>query len=220
MRALLIPFSALVIMAAQTQAIEWDTFISANPVPASALVSFSIGYPKGWTVCEIPGIQHQDLGPLYDSPPEWIFGGSGPTNLQNFTVTIWRSDDATAEETPEEFLADMRKLHGNGRAFKTSAGDSGWLVESKDYLVCHLPWLSNDPSWPLSRNILSDLPQMQQSRQPSIKVPVIFDSFFFRSESPGNKAGIQIQIMTNAADSSRRAELEQLVLQTLRFNNN
>jgi hypothetical protein len=47
MRALLMPFSALFVMAAQTQAMEWDTFSSANPVPASALVSFSIGYSEG-----------------------------------------------------------------------------------------------------------------------------------------------------------------------------
>jgi hypothetical protein len=127
----------------------------------------------------------------------------------------------TAKGAAEGFLADMRKLYGNGHlsAVKTSAGDPGWFVERTEYLEFHPPWLASDPGWPVGRHILSDLPQMQQSRQPGIKTPVIFDNFFIRSESPGNKAAIQIQMMTSGTDSSRRAELEQLILQTLRFNN-
>jgi hypothetical protein len=41
---------ALIAMAAQTQAMDWDTLsVNGNPIPPQATVSFSIGYPKGWT---------------------------------------------------------------------------------------------------------------------------------------------------------------------------
>jgi hypothetical protein len=219
MRAILIPFSALFIMAAQVQAIEWDTL---NPSPGPA--SFSIGYPKGWQVYEAPAPQRQDLFFNNPCPPHvYVIFGTGSTNLHDIaSYTISCSSDETAKEADEKSIADMRRLYGDGRlsTVKTSAGDSGWLLERKGCGIAHPVWLANDPSWPVGKNILSDLPQKGQSQRPSIKISIVYHDFFFRSNSPGNQAGIYVEIMTNAADSSRRAELDQLVLQTLRFNNN
>lgn len=214
MRPLLMPFAAALIMAAQSQAMEWNVFTTGpNPDSASNSVSFSIGYPKGWLVNRIPSPHQSDFysGPVLSAGSEiWSFAGASSTNSQYLrVVTICRSVEATAAEAAESFSDNLPvPARPALRAVKTAAGDSGWMVERKEDSVFHPAWMVRDDI-PLSTQI--------QEGQPAQEITLVHQAFFFRSKSPGIRAGLLIEITTNAADSAGRAELDQLVLQTLQF---
>lgn len=99
---------------------------------------------------------------------------------------------------------------------KTSAGDSGWLVESEGYLIQYSATteLMNDAF--LERtNPMNELLQSEKPAKDAQKIPVIYHDFFFHS---GKSGAIRIQIMTDTADATRRSQLDDLALETLRFN--
>ena len=212
--------SAFVIMTAHSQALDWDTLsVNQNPIPAEATVSFSIGYPKGWMAIQNYSQEWQDIyfdvptsSSNYD-PLHVICSFSEPaTNVlkHGFTsCTIFLSGGATAEKAAENFFNDKRSATAYTQKglspIKTNAGDSGWLVESKGSLSL----------FPFVMTNTSQIISFMKSKTPGDDVPVIYHDFFFHA---GTKGAIRIQIMTQAANPAWREELDQLVLQTLRFN--
>src|SRR5215469_10976481 len=52
MRRLMVILSGMMLAAtAHVRAVDWNIFsINQNPFPPNAIVSFSVGYPKGWKV--------------------------------------------------------------------------------------------------------------------------------------------------------------------------
>jgi hypothetical protein len=208
--------------AAQTWALDWGTIsINQNPVPAEALVSFSIGYPKGWQASEDPAIAYQDI---YDnvvvSPHRYdticSFNPNGQTNLLQppgiASCSIWPAGDMTAKEAAEAFFKDTRSpakySHKHLSPVTTSARDSGWLVESKGTLRFYPTLITNG----------MDFFKLEKSNSKFEIIPVVYHDFFFRSgSSHGNKEAIRIEIITQATDSSCRSELDHLVLKTLLF---
>jgi hypothetical protein len=116
MRTLILTFGVLIIATqVQTRALEFDVFSINKPsVPPTALVSFAIGYPKGWGVTQDPMQQQQDI--YFDvvtrDPGPWICTfwptNVSPTNFANFT--IWRSYGATAKDAANQFAENSRKI--------------------------------------------------------------------------------------------------------------
>jgi len=222
MRIIAFIFGALsALLAPQTWALDWDTLsINQNPTPAEALISFSMGYPKGWQAFEDPAIAYQDINDnvvvsshRYDAICS--FTPNGQTNLSQppaiASCSIWPAGDVTAKEAAEAFFKDTRSAavysHKHLSPVATSAGDSGWLVESKGTLRFWPTVVTNG----IDINLEKDNLKFEET-------PVIYHDFFFRSgNSHGNKEAIHINIMTRASDSSCRSELDHLVLQTLRF---
>jgi hypothetical protein len=213
MRTLVTTISALIAMSAQTQAMDWDTFTGNEySIAPPATVSFSIGYPKGWRVTDLNQRQHdiyKDVVVLPPVGPIWIFFGSATTDLkeQGHTFyTIEQSCGTTAKEAAEEFIMDIQSASAytptSISPVKTSAGDSGWLVESEGYLF-------NDPA-------IGKLARDSEfiGKTPGQKIPVIYHDFFFHT---GKMGAIRIQIMTDTANASWRSQLDRVVLDTLRF---
>lgn len=232
MRALITIISALIVMAARTQAVDWDTLnVNCDPIPPQATVSFSIGYPKGWRAFQDYSQGWRDIyNGFVVAPhnPGPICSFSGPTTTNTLKVQghghtfylIWPSDGATAAEAAATFFNDNRSTttftHKSLTPIKTRAGDSGWLVESEGYLV-NDPAISKlilDPAFMRKTNALDEITQLEKNVNPSQKTPVIYHDFFFHS---GNLGAIDVEIMTEAADISGRLELDNLVLKTLRF---
>ncbi len=193
MRALILMLGVLFVgVTAKSQALESDVYsINLSPVPPSALVSFSIGYPKGWKVTEEPGHQLQDVyydvvTPFYDTDLICAFLQTNAWNETNWTsFTIFRSTGETAKDAAKLLLKNMHQLgtytERSLGPIKTSAGDEGWLLE------CQANFKGNR---------------------------VISHDFFFHC---GTKGSIRIEIVTQAKDSSWRSELDHLVLETIKF---
>jgi hypothetical protein len=183
-------------------ALESDRYtINPPPVPMEALVSFSIGYPKGWKVSQDDRLQRQ---PVYNDlivpVDNWVCSFSDtntfrlmPTNfntnskivLTNFTdFTIWRSGGTIAKEEAEKLSAFMQKSglyqKMDLRQVKTAGGETGWLLESRSI---------NGHSW-------------------------IAHDFFFHA---GPRGCIRIMIVTSENESAWRSDLDRLILETLRF---
>jgi len=221
MRKPIILFAALLMTAGYAWSMESDTYyLNLLPTPHSALVAFSIGYPKGWRVNEDSSLQRADVYNDIALPSPGInicsFNECG-TNIQKNGMTtyrIWRSNGTTAKEAAEKFIASMKphdwEKEKSLSPAKTSAGDSGWLVESEGYINYY-------PGPKKGTNAMPNLLPMMQSNAPCEKIPVVFHDFFFHV---GNRGAIQIEITTGADKASWRSEMDQLVLQTLRFNEN
>ncbi len=199
MRSMRIPciiFAALLMTAGSTWALESDTYsLNPKPAPHSALVSFSIGYPKGWYVSEDPSLQRADV---YNDIPV----GPQGENVCNFNepatdvskngitmYSIWRSDVVTAKEAADRHIANMAAQSWHTEKslnpVKTSAGDSGWLVESKGYVITDpavRKFMTDPTSWK-GTNVLQKLTQMEKNVKLSQKVPVIYHDFFFHVET-------------------------------------
>ena len=209
----------------------WDVLtVYGHPIPPPATVSFSIGYPKGWLTQEYRQ-ERQDIynngilvAPL-DPGPICIFGQPAITNTleqQSFTTyLIWRAGAGTARENAEAFFNGKRSTeteycHKSIKAVKTSAGDSGWLVESEGYITSNpaVRKLVLDPDFMKTTNAWNEILALNKTVKPDRKIPVTFHDFFFHSGSPG---AIQIEIMTHTANASWRSQMDRMVLGTLRF---
>jgi hypothetical protein len=221
MRALVTTISALIVMAAQTQAMDWDTLsVNEDPIPPQVTPSFSIGYPKGWQIIDFNQKQHDIYNVVSPHPvgPSWIFGQPHTANtlkeqVATFYLISW-SYAMTAREAADIFFNNKQTATAytqkSIRPVKTSAGDSGWLVESEGYLI-----YGPDPALLKNAKASGLNIQLEKSDKPSQKIPVIYHDFFFQS---GNLGAIQIQIITQTANASWRSQLDRLVLDTLRFN--
>lgn len=223
--------SVVIVTAAQTQAMDWDTLsVGGDPVPPQATVSFSIGYPKGWHVFEDYGQEQHDIyNGIVVSPRQFgficSFNPLATTNALNehghTAYSVWPSGGATAAEAAATFFNDNRNewayTHKSLTPIKTSAGDSGWLVESESYLFKDpaISKLTLDPAFMRKTNALDEITRLEKNARPSQKIPVIFHDFFFHS---GNLGAIRVEIMTDSGDVSWRSQLDHLVLETLRFN--
>lgn len=222
MRAILIAASALFMMAAHALELADVLTVYQEPGLESDPVSFSIGYPRGWRAWRAdfrrPDIYFGLAVPCDMATPSGLicsFSGPAPTNradLTNFSFfSIWRSDGATPRETANKYVASLT-AHGSYQAKKprrvvTNAGDSGWLVESK-----YTMHFDSDPDLKMPAG-----PVKLMEVTPALKdIPVVDHEFFFRRT---NQAPIRIDILTPRRDSSLRARLDKLVLQTLRFSN-
>jgi hypothetical protein len=231
MRALVTTISALILMAAQIQAMDWDTLsVGGDPIPPQATVSFSIGYPKGWRPFQdYSQEQHDIYNGIVVSPrqfgPICSFSHLATNNMlmeKGHTLySIWPSEGATAAEAATTFFNEELSAPAftpkNMTPIKTSAGDSGWLVESESYLVKD-PAISKlilDPVFMRKTNAVEEITQLEEKVKPSQKTPVIYHDFFFHS---GKLGAIRVEIMTEAADAPWRSQLDRLVLETLRFN--
>jgi hypothetical protein len=215
MRRLMLFSGIMLAVSVHVRALGWSTFsINQNPVPANAVVSFSIGYPQGWKVmqtgwwCEDIYFDHA----VPPAPTEMVCAFSqpssaNPTNLTMFA--IFDSHGRPAKDAAESFARNMKDCTLS--PVKTAAGDSGWLLESRcDFKI-----------WgPISESELNELKRgglsvrLIPASATSTVEKIIEQQYFFHS---GSKGSIRVQIMTPAWDSVLRARLDQLVLQTLRF---
>src|ERR1700691_1825947 len=169
------------VFTAQTWASGWDTIsINQNPVPAEALVSFSIGYPKDWNVYENLAVARQDnyndiaySQPGYGAICSFTPIDKGAT-LKSFnckSYAVWPSRGSSAKEAMESFLSS--KTGESRDRVKTSAEDSGWLVETRGIIKFHPIVLTNSV----------DLLKLEKDNSKSEIIPVIYHDFFFRSEN-------------------------------------
>jgi hypothetical protein len=148
----------------------------------------------------------------------WLVVLAGTMNYTSYL--IWPSDGATAAEAAATFFNDNRSAaftHKSMTPIKTSAGDSGWLVETESYLFKD-PAISKlllDPAFMRKTNVMDEITRLEKNVKPSQKIPVIFHDFFFHS---GELGAIRVEIMTEAAEAPWRSQLDRLVLETLRFN--
>jgi hypothetical protein len=209
MRTLVIMFGAAFITATtQTRALESDVFyINQFAISHSSPVSFSIGYPKGWQVTQYSN-SPQGESIAADDGLICIFRHTNYLSTNWISFTIWRSGGATAEEAADSFSASVSKggpyaVKSSG-SVRTSAGDSGWLVECDGNLGLHQ--IATNGS--AAGSPFKAAPTTGQIR-------AVSHDYFFHC---GNKGSIRVTIMTRAADSALRSELDQMVLQTLRFN--
>ncbi|MGC9940677.1 MAG: hypothetical protein ABSE48_02515 [Verrucomicrobiota bacterium] len=212
MRALILTFGVLLIAApVQMQALESDVYsINKPPVPGEALVSFSIGYPKGWRVMEDP--RHQQTDVYYDvvGPiPSSMICAFWPTNISSATsYVVWRTEGASNLKAAEHFLASVHQLGLYKEkiitAVRTSTGDSGCLVECEADLENNIV---------VPPNLLGTKTGVLLSPIHGVGRVVSHD-YFFRG---GEKGCIRISIVTQTVDLSSRSELDQMVLKTLRF---
>jgi hypothetical protein len=229
MRAMILSTCALIAMTAQTQAMDWETFsFNQDSTSPQESTSFSIGYPKGWESFQDHSQDRKDgLNVVSLRTTSFIccFGDSATTatnveNTQRHTsYFIWPSHGATAAEAASTFFNDEGNVpayqHETMTEIKTSADDSGWLVESAGYLMRYpaVAKLMNNAF--LERtNPANELLRLEKDNNTGEKIPVIDHDYFFHSERQG---AIHIQIMTDAANAALRLELDHLVLETLRF---
>jgi len=127
-----------------------------------------------------------------------------PTNYAGFT--IFRFGGATAREAVDEFSKLFSRIEiytqKGLNTVKTSAGDSGYLLECEANLD----------------NVKAPPPNLQGIKVGDIHQiklgQVVLQEFFFHG---GNKSSIRVEILTREVDSSFRSELEKMVLETLRF---
>lgn len=210
--------SAMMIAAAShVRALDWNTFsINQNPVPANAVVSFSIGYPQGWKVMQT-GWWREDIYFDHAVPPaptEMVCAFSQPPSAANRTnvtmFAIFDSHGRPAKEYAESFARNTKNYTLS--PFKTVAGDSGWLLESKSDCTIGEP-IGKPPSLgEFNRNGLSV--QLIPADTKVIVEKVIDQQYFFHS---GSKGSIRVEIMTSQWNSALRSDLDKLVLQTLSF---
>jgi hypothetical protein len=225
---------AVIAMAAQTQALDWDTLsVNQNPVPPQATVSFSIGYPKGWHVFQDYGQETCDI--YFDVPvpvePNGLnglicsFNQPATTNTlkeQGFvSYSIWASGGATAKEAAEKFFTDKRTASAytqkSLKPVNSRAGEPGWLVENDGYVnVITDPAVTKLMTDLISSNAVNEYAQLTKKLKPNqeIQMPIVYHDFFFHS---GRLGAIRIEIMTQAANKSWRSQLDRLVLETLQL---
>jgi hypothetical protein len=222
----------VIVMAAQTRAMDWDILTINKPPDAEATVSFSIGYPKGWLATQDYGQERRDIYkdivvPAGQRHASWICSFAQPSTTNAFTeqgytcYEIWPTSGATAKDAAESFFADKRNAsvftQKSIAPIKTRAGESGWLLESEGYLLTDpaISKLMFDPTFLKNTNGLKHLIQLEKNLKPSQKTPIMYHDFFFR---PGNRGAIRIEIWTQTANASWRSRLDHMVLETLRFN--
>jgi hypothetical protein len=221
MRVLALIFGVLLaLLAVQTRAMDWSALtLNQRPVMPTRTgppACFSIGYPKGWQVTEDPTCSPNIYdNTIYDSFCMFTPGNKiGSLKPQKLTLySVWPYGDANAKDAAETFLKDTRLPRTAFRKHLspiiTSAGDSGWLVESEgDLPLYHLDTLFTNGM---------DLSKIKTNHSKFENVPVIFHDYFFSSGISRNEQAVKIEIMTQTTDSSIRSQLDQLVLQTLRF---
>ncbi|HUA65993.1 MAG TPA: hypothetical protein VME24_09105 [Alphaproteobacteria bacterium] len=226
MRRLMVIFSGMMIAAtSHVRALVWNTFsINQNPVPPNAIVSFSIGYPKGWNAFHDSNWRDDiyfdhPIGPsgenicIFSQP----YPNANSTNWMNtisrsFTmVAIFYSHDRPAREAAESFAKGCTEKSLS--SVETVAGDTGWLLESE-----HDFKIKVGPPPPMANFSGNDhnvvlKPVGGPDAHDDVE-KVIGQEYFFHS---GSKGSIRIEIVTSAGDSAFRSELDKLVLQTLRF---
>jgi hypothetical protein len=227
MRAIILSTCAFIAMAAPIEAIDWETLtVNGNPIPPQATVSFSIGYPKGWHVFQNYSQERHDIyngiatpsqfGPIC-SFDQLVTNIAAPITNQTFTMYwVLPSDGAPAKDAAEAFFSNKQKTTSytstSIKLIKTRAGDSGWLVESEGFLMIGTDPIDSKNAKAFDPNSL--IVQLVEIK-PTKKIPIIYDDFFFHS---GPLGAIHIEIMTERANISRRSQLDDLVLNTLRFN--
>lgn len=206
-RIRLIIFSALFMTVAQSWALESDLFIIHQfAVSHSSPVSFSIEYPKGWRVTQE---LKSHSGEYLAADGFWVCAfwptNIFPTNFAGFT--IFRSGGVTAQEAVDTFSVISSR---NGTytkkglsSVKTNAGDSGYLLESE----ANFDNVNTSTNLPKFTNAVNNVQVIKLGQ-------VVLQDFFFHS---GNKGSIRIEILTRKTDSSFRSELDEMVLNTLRF---
>lgn len=199
-------FSVLLLATLRAQALESDVFsIHQSALSHSEPVSFSIAYPKGWSVTQSGP---QGFLSDYTIVDNNLICSFWPTNPSAGTAfVIWRSGRLTAQEAAHEFSTNVWR-HGDYtvnhlRPVKTSAGDSGYLVES-------------DGSIELGRLATNNCPPGSLVRFESTgqRLQVVSHDYFFHS---GPEGSIRIMITTPKTDTVSQSELDRMVLETLRF---
>lgn len=221
MRRVMVILSGMMIAAtARVHALDWNVFsINQNPVPATAVVSFSIGYPNGWQAMQNSSWRQDIYNDIVTPLPGcgiicnfWQHPSSA--NLTNWTnFVIFRSSGKTARDAAESLARNMRDYTEKSLSpVKTAAGDSGWLLESKCDFKIGEPIGGPISPGKFNRNGLTVQLIPADSRFTVEKE--IDHEYFFHS---GSKGSIRIEIMTPAWNQALRSELDKLVLQTLRF---
>lgn len=104
--------------------------IAQAAISHSRPVSFSIGYPNGWTKSDWNRTQPGDLLILDD---EMVCGFHSPRSDDWADITILRASDGTAQEEAEALARHARQnfsTYSQKRlvSIKTKAGDAGYLV--------------------------------------------------------------------------------------------
>src|SRR5580692_9431349 len=120
MRAHVLTLSAfIIVMAAQTQAMDWDTFRVNEPPDAESTVSFSIGYPKGWRAFQDYSEERHDIYFDLIVPAGHFSNGIicsfgqpvTPNTLKHQNLIcylVWHLNGASAKEAAEQFFTDKR----------------------------------------------------------------------------------------------------------------
>ena len=104
--------------------------VAQAAISHSRPVSFSVGYPNGWTLSDYNRTQPGDLHVPDD---EIVCAFHSPPSHDWADITIWRASDGTAQEEAEAFARDVRQnfsTYSQKRfdPIKTKAGDAGYLV--------------------------------------------------------------------------------------------
>ena len=193
-------FAALLMMASYARAMESDVYdINTNLLPGSARVCFSIGYPHTWGVADHYHYDYADIFMTHFNMVCLFYPTNALFSKKLTDYAVYSSDETTAKTAAKNLLKTPNFVPLSFNRVKTIAGDRGWLVESKEKLTVGSvknPWVS----------------QVETK-----EFPAICHSYFFDS---GKKGSLCIRLITLPDDSSWRTNLDQLVLQTLRLNNN
>ncbi len=105
--------------------------IAQAAISHSRPVSFSIGYPNGWTKSDYNRIQP---GGLHIVDDEMVCGFHSPSQLSDWAgITIFRASDGTAQEEAEAVASracQQFSTYSQKRfdPIKTKAGNAGYLV--------------------------------------------------------------------------------------------
>lgn len=224
MRKLMLIVSCIMLAAAaRTRALEWNVFsINQNPVPATAVFSFSIGYPKGWHARQT-GAWRQDIyfGLVTPLPDPFICtfwqpaARLNPTNWTSFV--IFPSWSETAKVAAEGFAKSLSQRANARPTPAAPAPDSlnGLAVK----LVAAKPLCEKTSPWIEKRlrpvtTAAGDSGWLVESEASTTTGKLIAQDYFFHS---GKKGSIRINIITQGRNQSLRSDLDKLVLQTLRF---
>jgi hypothetical protein len=212
-------FSGLMIAAAaHVRALEWNTFsINQNPVPPNAIVSFAIGYPKGWQVSQDSNWRHDIYFGLAVGPRGEAIAMITPLhpNLISTELTlvaIFYGHDRPAKEAAESFARGYTKESLS--PVRTASGDSGWLLESERVFKIGGPITKG--GFTGSGLSVQLIPAYITPVGPTVEKKFVDQQYFFHS---GSKGSIRVEITTPAGNSVLRSELDKLVLRTLRFGN-
>ena len=202
---------------AQTRAWETDTFsIKQSGNSHTAPVAFSIAYPKGWRHLQGFGSQSKlsDFTTV-DGDNICMFW---PANTSITSFAISRAAGSTAEAAAGEFSSALRQrgvTHQNLTSVQTSGGDLGCLVESESTIEVEYEVRSAAKEGPKRGQIPINF-SSQPLGIPLARCRVITHDYFFHN---GAKGSVRITIETPEADTAQLAELDQLVLKTLQFDN-
>lgn len=227
MRKLMLIVSCMMMAAAaQTRALEWNVFsINQNPVPATAVVSFSIGYPKGWRAIQ-SGSWRQDIYFDLITPQQssFICTISPPPLTLNATnwmlFFIFPSEGNTAKGAAEGFAKSLSQRANAPAAPVAPAtpapnslnGLDVKFVAAKPLFEMTSPWIEKRLR-PVT-TAAGDSGWLVESEASTTTGKMIAQDYFFHS---GKKGSIRIDIVTHAWNKGLRSDLDNLVLQTLRF---